>query len=640
MSFKNIIRDEYEEGNLIATLELFKQIAVHYEDVNFSSDALRRIREIRRKRNEGKELREVQETTTNLISGEILMRLDTLPDDIEILKEKILTITDAYQSITDAIELLLLIYDENISHRMKAISVKLSLQQDNVSDIETWDTIYENAKSSVLDVLSSPNNYTLKENWQKITINFLYNNKNRFIAVPAIVSNESTLKFYPDINRITSGELKEHKGELFSWLESYIVGEYKNANEILIQLRKRYGVAGSQFYEYLALTFSRNEEFSKIIKDGLLRNEPANINRVLFYIVRVRDGKHKTSTRDSSLEFLYKNLFFQISKVYQSIAHDYIQNGTSSGRSKKREIIKRCIDLTIRLYKSYKGVSLNLPKKIYYELLLELEGIDKFNWIEPTKNGYLKDVTVYNATKKRKKLHKIIEEEKEFTDLLYDRIRLKYIEVNKDEYSNLNQKVSIRLLKVCAMAYNNYGQRRFLDLLTNPVTCKEEAEIVNKPNNENFNVEYFLKKHDLVPYEITKSYLFMIAGFSNLLDFDPSEETISTFPKKEVENLLHKPIQEVAKTDKRETSISLNDMDEKFNLYSKRENFYSKSTNQVTKQFRPDYLVKIMLILICVVLLSLLLLFEGYRRIGINATILLVIFICIITVYNSILANE
>ncbi len=420
------------------------------------------------------------ESTTNSINDNILNLIKDLPTDILLVKKRL-----SYEA------------EKDLNKALDIFSIIAQPYFD--SEIDTLQNDYANAQSIMKDDLSSQeqawSEYTseLEEitrryillveslSYQDLKADFIdlfwkeALSDEKFHYTPSSFSKvlEEESHYYNDITTYIEDE--KARAMLLRWEEEYLAGDLKTAEGYIDIARTELGIIGSMVNEYKALSYLAYITPQKIINRAISNRSYKEIHKLKFYLERANKSQiRKSSTLNNSLRYIYSQLVFSLEKVYNNIIFDYSVDKTPPGSSKKRNVIKRCIEIINDIVPL---VNLSEPSEENFirSLILELEGGGKYVWLKPDQDRVIDSVS-FEANEYRKKLIKFLTEdsEQERSNNLYDAIEEKY-----NHKIFFPEKIDI----TCQVAYNLYKEQRFLNI-------KDEIKKKNSSlNNYNEGVQ-------------------------------------------------------------------------------------------------------------------------------------------------------
>ena len=528
---KATLKSRIENAKLESSLKLFQLLTPNPELVNDTSLQLGRLNQAKKDFNHNLIKKEDYDTHVSIIGSNLLREIDFLPEDIDVLKAKLDTILHNYSIITDTIELLrYLTQDPNINYQLEKTSQDLSLSQENI-DVpgkDDWKDQDDFLKKRLSHIIEGIDVWQLHENWPEKFIYWLENSNNSYCSIENYTTDTQVLSgYYSVVKSITKGsENFEIKGVLFNWLEHYLVGDFDSAYEILIKTRNDKGIGNAQFYEFLAASYSNISQFDKNVRDILIKGEAREFKRIVFYLERMKDTAKSPEILERTGRYICNRVIKVISKVYLNIAHNYFEDGLPRGRSKKRDVIKRCIDCFCQLREIFDNSD---DLDVIYMLLMELDGVSKFPWIDIRSNTPT-NTTTYDAIARRMQLLEMILDEGEYCDKLVSELEIKISELQKE--SSFQENIARRILNFCRIAYLNYRDRRFLDFIE--IIIRGKKVIVQKDRLDSSSSELkegkeeldrFLLEVGIATYFVSERILSDVTAGLGLLEEVMSEET-------------------------------------------------------------------------------------------------------------------
>lgn len=544
MEVKRILKEYCNDNKIAEAIKLFQKISNDNKSINYSIELLSELKENSHNQRIGIISQEQFGIKKNSILRSFLELLDDLQSDLEILKNKIQILLFDYEAITDVIELLLSICVQEFVDTISQIKMEFVRKQENfenISDIELtnessnyWIAFEKNAFDKIKQIGSILETNYLKPGWELVFLNYLNENHKQYFPRPKNkVLNNLELRYYQDIVKIPDYKKgKLIKGQLYNWLENYIVENYEKALEILINLRDVFGVKDSKYYEYLLITYLKNFGTDKFVKTHVLSNKTSETNRLIFYVRRIYEDGPFTFFQQETLKVFLDEILVNVSKIYHNITYNHLLEDKYPGRSKRREVIKRCFDFTCLVLENFQlRGSLEFDTNILIDLITEVEGGGKFKWIE-LKNDKIENSTFYDANSMRKKLIQILKESK-ITDgkLFLKENLIKNLKKTGHELQkrrNLEESFKKAFIKECIIGWFIYNDQEFknisIDFNQKRNMVFEKKELMPNESTEAnvYSYENFMESigvQTINPFIIDIDLIKNISGILRVLEF-------------------------------------------------------------------------------------------------------------------------
>lgn len=457
------INKNVTNNNLPRAIRALRNIVIDKKFADKVKIAERNFKEVK-----DKELKNTQEgrlltQAYNRISDRILSLAYVIPDDLNILKSRIthgLNGSKLENSFLLLKEYLNTKSENEVNHYIEKLN---SAQESHLSDyeegdlnslIEQFDNIKEDFKE-YLDILTLED---FKENFAEIMWDNLLNDNTFFYKpyIPRIVSN--SIIFYNDIMGINNNQIKPL---LLLWEEEYLAGNYRESLQFINRVRIEFVYDREIVFEYTALSYLDTIGASKIINGAITGNNDSSYRKLLIYVERaINSDTKKSQTYTKSMEYIFDKLLIAISKVYHNINFDYVFNNATRGQSKKRNITKKCIEITVCIVKLFKLFKLE-EQEFIYRIITELDGGGKYDWLSIKKKKIVNRTTFYALEHKKTLLDYIKSEKGNFeksANNLLAALKEKYKRII--EIDQRNEK----FLFACEIGYFLYKKNEFLEL--------------------------------------------------------------------------------------------------------------------------------------------------------------------------------
>ncbi|MCB9267832.1 MAG: hypothetical protein H6558_22650 [Lewinellaceae bacterium] len=421
----------------------------------------------------------------------LLDHLKRLPDDLDLLKRKFLYLVKTKEEIPGALDFLeKLIHPDYYSkvHEFrlgqKDFETQLELEDITAEQAEVRDELQKRIKEGLTELIRALEQYHLKPNWGEIFQFLLLEEK----VEPIVSYRESQIAFvensrYLNEIREDTKSNEDARRTLLLWQEEYLSGDFEKAEEYCNAARLNYRHDTSLVYEYLSLTYLKAFPADKLVRHFLTNESESPLQKLMLYIERAQlPSDSPTETLQESFDEIYMILLGAIKKLYENISYDYAFNKASGGRSKKRDLIARCIETSILIHNRLKAY-FERPHSFLEDLLLELEGGGKYLWMRFQEED-LKDRYIFQAGKQWKELLEIMKaQEQTFDSQAIGEYLLKSL---NRKARNLPQapgkgKAKERLLLACDVGYFIHKDERFNELRLailnkiTPVSLEEDA---------------------------------------------------------------------------------------------------------------------------------------------------------------------
>lgn len=423
----------------------------------------------------------------NQLSEAISTYIDDLPSGLELFKNKLFYLVQEREEVPKVLDLLF----NTVSIFQKSEIEAIQSAQDRYEDLlafeksqldrqvlEEMEKLHKGMLSDLSEFTRNLHEAHLNSAWEEEFFQYLLEERSSFISEKQerILNAESSL-YLEDILSLTERNGPE-RPKLLLWQEEFLTKNYPEAKKCIDEVRIDLNQGNALVYELSALTHLKYLSADKMIRQAVTAEDESAFRKLMLFIERTLTlGDFASSTKNESLKDIYEALLQSIKKYYENISYDYVINRATPGRSKKRELIKQCIDTSLIIHDQLSSI-INTPHLVFIDLLLELEGGGKYQWIEP-QSGRLKNKTAYPALEKREKIVAIVksiqdaEETQSYTDFLYNSLAKKSRNLTAVKSTTKGRK---RLTISCHLAYLLYGEERFNELKKKVNASKEGRE--------------------------------------------------------------------------------------------------------------------------------------------------------------------
>ena len=520
---KDKLRNSIAKDKLDKVLHVLGNIII---DKEFSDNVLlltRQFEEIKREHMLGIIFQNELSVKRNQVVNNINKILGKIPDDIEIIRNKIYYYIQNKEDVKEAINFTKNLVDGTANYLIRPFEkefARINNENLNENDYETtegelekWQVENATLGHQLIDLIDQKDKFLFPrelsdELWEILQkernsafIEITFNNK---------LSDGETSKYYEDII------LKEGlvRTKLLLWQEEYLTGNFDEAIKYCNKVRLELNEGTSLIYEYLMLSFLKKYSPDLIIRKAFSNSDNYLFKKIMLYIERSKFLGGVSSTRENSLLECHEHLIKSIKKIYQNIQHDYVTERATRGISKRRELIKQSINTTILLKDKFEFIPESFTE-FYEDLIIELEGGGKYDWIYE-RNGNLKNKTTYNAVEIREKILKIINPEnkpqkkEELGSYLIENLTSKSKNIFKARFP---KRAKEKLILSCNLGFFLYGNREFLNLKKKVYYSEDELF------EEDSSFENSEQKPELVDEDIKDAY----------------EDAIKDFKKEEIE---------------------------------------------------------------------------------------------------------
>lgn len=508
MNIKSIITDDIRYDKLEKALFKMQVVTPFSEDVESITIQFAKIKAAERQFHENTITRDIYETEKGKVIKWVLNIVKTLPEDLELLKEKLKLILNDYSITIDTIDLLkYLIIDDTLQNILNSLVLELSeLQESEREEGDKYITDRSKAVKDKIDkIINNIQSYHLSDDWNFKFVKWLIKKREQYVSIPLNIQYQLQAFNYHSIIADITQDDENHglKGKFFNWLELYLTEEFDAAYSLLIDIREQSGIGSTMFYEFLLITSLNRKSFKNNIEKVLIKGNLIELKRLLFYVERIRyNQKGRNEFNKNIVLSLLKKVANIIQRVYLNIAHNYFETGTSRGRSKQRDIIKRCIEVTSNLYDSVEDYD---PGEEFIDLietlLLELDNAGKFPWTD-VKNKNIINTTVFDALKYRDQFLNTILSRDKHIDSIINELTFNINELQKNGV--LEKVVRDRFIRCCMINYYNYEDQRFIEL-TRKIGAGQvlKSKSFNRDTDshtheDSDDVNSFLKRHDII----------------------------------------------------------------------------------------------------------------------------------------------
>lgn len=423
----------------------------------------------------------------NRITKSLSSIIDEIPPDIDILKNIINYRLSLGANIINIVNTILGLQEYPDKYLIWLKDSLLTSQDKILSDINTESD--ESSLNQLNDFRLQLKNYLhselelhkFKPQIGLLIWNRLLNDRNFHFTYIREVSISQQSPYFEDI----LGRDEKSKPLLMLWEEMYITGNYESALNYVNQLRIDKGFADQLIYEYTALAYLNKETPEKIINEAVTKKERIKYEKLKLYLLRSVKPSKKSTTINSSLEYIIQQLNISINKTYSNIAYDYILQSGIRGYSKRREITKKLIQLTIEISETFKFIEYD-NSSLVASLILELDGGGKFMWLKCA-NKKVVNHTTFDAIEKRKFLLSCYRQGNsiiELKDNLYEALIYRTQKAVKDFQKD-------KLIYASEIAYLLYEDERFIKI--------QESTANRTGNLEEQNLlKKFIQKEELI----------------------------------------------------------------------------------------------------------------------------------------------
>lgn len=408
------------------------------------------------------------EISQNLQS--LLELVNDIPTDQEIIENRIRYAIDIEEDFSIANHIVgmcfskeLVVFSSHLNDKIENYQ-QVEIEYNENAGIEAFIHLVDQCSTALIDKMESLNHYSGRG-----VRDFISNYLEDSSFIPQFVNDYKRISedfnnispYFDDINS-QDENVRRH---LLLWEEKFLTGDYESAlfkaeNARLDELSTK-----SINYEYTLITFIKYKSLDKIISDAIKTDRQGEFEYVLLLIDRSLKLDGRSSTLCDSLLSVYYDFAQSIKKIYNNIDFSYLLNEMPRGRSRRRDYIKRLIKIYIDLVETL-DVDLDKSDNLPQEILKELDGVNKFPWVEIRK-GDLVNRTNFNAIDNRRKLIKILKKSEiynpnESYTSSTDRLNRIAIKLKNNQIGSLKHKEYLNAIMVVD---NLYGVHRDENLL-------------------------------------------------------------------------------------------------------------------------------------------------------------------------------
>lgn len=411
----------------------------------------------------------------NQISTSIISFADEIPDDLHIIKNRfkyeLKTSTDI-ERIIDALVNCSTDYSGRDVIQLKQQWLQKQGELDRTgSDSDVSDdlstAIYEFSNQVSFHIDSFDNN---KLN-QNSVLDYFWNN---FLTDSEFAYINSNDKIKTITASIYSSSIIDKVGEerayMLLWEEEMLAGKKEKSLEYINHVRIELGVSTSIVYEFTALSFLETLGASKVINDAIKGKVGSSFEKLKLYISRAAILEGQSTSLNDSLKYIFDQLISAIDKIYVNIDYNYILMDGASGQSMRRNMIKKCIEISIEICEFFKEYKFD-NDRFLEKMILELDGGGKYDWFKMLTHNEIADKTTFPSWSMREKLLSLVNNEKKsnsFSDNLYN------VLLNCKVPDN-DSKAAKKYVIACEIAFLLYHDPRFQEL--QPFALKKQMNV-------------------------------------------------------------------------------------------------------------------------------------------------------------------
>ena len=525
MFIKDRIIELVAKGNTKEAIQALLKIAPSHEFFDTTVSLSYRFGDIEKQKIKGVVTFDDQTIHGNKVVESLTAHIRTLPTPIEVLKGRLeISIWSESIDIQEVISFLFQVLKPNHHFQVEIILRSLDEHLDlssNLVQAEENNRLVNNSVrsrlSAFIEVLMLDE---LVNDWQDSFWHYCMNNRMFYVDdKQKFDENFEASKYFADLIK---GENKQAIQQLLLWQEEFLVGNYETSLKYIDNVRLNLNTDSSKAYEYLLLTHC-NLKLDDAVKKYITKQDKSPLNRIFIYIERVQKFGDESSTRRESLNFAYNKILSAIQKIYHNISFDYILNKSTRGISKKRELIKETIALSILFFGKIKN-EYTEHHQIYEDLIIELIGGGKYTWLE-FRYDKIENSSTFGAVERLNQLEKVLKQNDMsivgLKDYLYEELVVKA--KNIDKAIDI-KKATERLTKSCYLAFKIFNDIKFKELIKSfnkptkiqgfkpkAVIHKQEVSIQNNQKQELVVDESYQEAITDV-FDLNKNYdeIFMI----------------------------------------------------------------------------------------------------------------------------------
>lgn len=324
--------------------------------------------------------------------------------------------------------------------------------------------------------------------------------------------------YLPSSDKLNSPEAKHNfKSLMMDCQDKLAIKHFDRAWNISTNLKLDSEPESAQLYEFLLVSYYHQQNGAQSIIQDALFNNGDKCDHVLHFANRCKtlnEKQNATQTAKIIIELIYTDLIRELNFKYAEMDCDYITS--ENNREDYRKQIAKYIDLGIEMLESINSMSKPI-KDFSQNVLNELTGGGKLNWLDIGYQWHVRDAFYYPATKKREQVISFLKRhtlwsdtfQKEINDKLYFNLIKKYnkigVHYNAKETTVQFQK-TYRFIKATKAAYCLLKDKRFLNLTVSELKgygkfswfeIDEKNEIDEIGNNKNCGELNYQPKIDL-----------------------------------------------------------------------------------------------------------------------------------------------
>jgi hypothetical protein len=341
--------------------------------------------------------------------------------------------------------------------------------------------------------------------------------------------------FIPQSDKLVSNETRHYfKSLMIGCQDLFAARDFKSIYSTCAYLKKESEPESAQLYQYLLFSYyETNGGAIEIVKEALL-GDVEKLKHIWHFAnrsLRLNEQQDKSPTHGQLVEILYTDLMHEMNLQYQTnVAFDYILPNPEP--ESYRQQIWQYIDLGIEMLQYIPSVT--QPIKDYCKNVLnEITGGGKLNWLDIGYQWYDRNAFFYTALEKRQQVIDILEThslwsndfQSEVNNDLYRNLIHKYKRIGVSDGDTLIKRQQVyRFIKAAKNAYCLLKDNRFLFLCADELRGRGKFAWFQLNNKDEIdNAQVCSELHAYQPKLDLRRIVQQIGSESDAIDLIESE---------------------------------------------------------------------------------------------------------------------